>query len=155
MSFFLILLNIFAFVCYFALLLHISDLKWINLYELVCVQLLLHIYSDVVFCRYIRQMTGNMLTLVMRVAKANFYGWWEQTRYMPPKSTGSSIKWHFIASIWKIMLKLIISGFKICLWQLILFMTIWQFLVCVLCMTNKCLQCFDAVGWVAGRASGL
>jgi len=26
--------------------------------------------------------------------------------------------------------------------------------VCVLCL-ESCLQCFDAVGWVAGRASGL
>jgi len=23
------------------------------------------------------------------------------------------------------------------------------------CLVDKCLQCFDAVGWAAGRASGL
>jgi len=27
--------------------------------------------------------------------------------------------------------------------------------ICLLCVIIVCLQCFDAVGWAAGRASGL
>ena len=28
-------------------------------------------------------------------------------------------------------------------------------LVCLVCLQSWCLQCFDTVGWTAGRASGL
>ena len=31
----------------------------------------------------------------------------------------------------------------------------WLTIYTVFCFHNFCLQCFDAVGWVAGRASGL
>jgi len=30
----------------------------------------------------------------------------------------------------------------------------WQYFVCIN-LLDICLQCFDAVGWAAGRASGL
>jgi len=35
------------------------------------------------------------------------------------------------------------------------FLALYQFVCMYVCMYMLCLQCFDAVGWAAGRASGL